>query len=65
MSDVVYRGQVKMSPRADCEACSWAVGSSAQAEDRAKRHAQTRGHPVRVITEQIEFYQPAEEHRRA
>ena len=59
MTEVVYGGQVKMSPRADCETCSWAVGSSAQAEDRAKRHAQQRGHNVRVITEQIEFYQPA------
>jgi hypothetical protein len=61
MPEAVEPGSpLTMQPRADCERCSWSVGPSAQARERALVHANRRGHRVRVITEHIAFYDPRE-----
>jgi len=56
MSEIVMQHEMDLEPRASCEQCRWSHGPSPLARDRAKRHAERKGHAVSVITEHIEFW---------
>lgn len=45
-----------LNPSAACEDCSWAVSMSATSRSRAKSHAASTYHTVRVTTVTIDTY---------